>query len=146
MLITNGRVIVEGISFGNVFTRFVVRPRTPCSPYRRRGVGVPAAADPASLPQGAESARRARGAFTQPTLASRFPGHRRLVAVAVIDTGAPAHCGRADRRLTESARLRNRSGAESFDRSIDCLKFVMRRREKGAGRFVAGCFRRRPGI
>ena len=64
MSITNGRVIVEGISFGNVFTRFVVRPRTPCSPYQRRTVGVPAAADPASLPQGAKTARRARVALS----------------------------------------------------------------------------------
>jgi hypothetical protein len=46
---------------------------------------------------------------------------------------APAHCVRADRRLT-IPRVRNRSGAESFDRSIDCPKFVMRRREKSAGR------------
>jgi hypothetical protein len=73
MSISNGRVIVGGISFGNVFTRFVLPTAyTLLARSRRRAVDVPVAAEPASLPQGAESARRARGAFTQPTLASRF--------------------------------------------------------------------------
>jgi hypothetical protein len=134
MSISNGRVIVGGISFGNVFTPVAVPiAYTLLARSRRRAVNVPAAAEPASLPQGAESARRARVALS-PSLRRRAGFQAPLAVRHGGDRDrAPAHCVRAERRST-IRRVRNRSGAESFDRSIDRLEFVMRRREKSAGR------------